>query len=510
MELLNGFITLFSDGYALLFVVLGAWVGLMAGAMPGLTAAAAIAMLVPVTYYLEPLWALIFLYVIGKSARFGGSISAILFNTPGTASAAATQMDGHPLARQGKAGKAMKVSAIASVTGDTIGELILIFGAIYISQYTRQMGPPEYFAVYAMAFIVVGSVIGKSILKGLLSTLLGILLALIGIDPITGDERLTFGTFVLTDGFSLVPLLIGVFVLAEVFSRIEQEVISGDGQKMASKSDNPEDNKLSWKEYKMCLPVMLRSSVIGSFVGMLPGLGSAVSCFVAYGEEKRKAKRPEKWGKGAIEGIAAPEAANNAVSGPSMIPLLTLGVPGSTIAAMLMGVFLIHGIQIGPSIFVSSRELIYALFASGLLGIMTYGLTGYFGSNVIGNLIASIPQKLIYPLIFLLGFIATYSVRSSFYDIGVMSAFGIVGYLMRKLEFSPPAFIISFILARGSEEALRQSLLLSDAGAMIFLQRPIALIFFTIGISVVTFRLRSAWKEQRKKTGPKHAPDSVS
>lgn len=500
MELLQGFITVLSDPYAILFVLLGAWVGIIAGALPGLTAAAAIAMLVPVTYYLEPLWALIFLYVIGKSGRFGGSISAILFNTPGTASAAATQLDGHPLARQGKVGKAMKVSTIASATGDMIGELILIFGAIHIAQYTSKMGPPEYFAVYSMAFIVIGSVIGKSILKGLLSTLFGILMALIGLDPITGDERLTFGTFALSDGFSLVPLLIGVFVLSEVFSRIEEGITAGAGQKLSAESKRPEDNQLTWDEYRLCLPVILRSSLIGSVIGMLPGLGSAVSCFVAYGEEKRRAKRPEKWGKGAVEGIAAPESANNAVSGPSMIPLLTLGVPGSTIAAMLMGVFLIHGIQIGPNIFVSSSDLIYALFASGILGILTYAVTGYYGAAVIGKFIAAVPLRLIYPVIFLLGFIATYSVRSSLYDMYVMCAFGVIGYLMRKLEFSPPAFIISFILARGAEESLRQSLLLSENGALIFLERPIVLLFFGIAFTVVALRLRTVFKSKKINT----------
>jgi putative tricarboxylic transport membrane protein len=497
MEIIGGFVTLFGDGYAVLFVLLAAWGGLLAGALPGLTTAAAIAMLVPVTYYLEPLWALIFLYVIGKSGRFGGSIAAILFNTPGTASAAATQFDGHPLARQGKAVKAMKVSTIASVIGDTLGELLLLFGAVFVAAYTRKMGPPEYFAVYSMAFLIIGSVIGKSIVKGLLSTLLGILVAMVGIDPITANERLNFGTIVLMDGFSLVPLLIGLFVVSEVFTRIEEGTSAGEGRQIAARPKSKADNRLSWEECKMCLPVIFRSSFMGAVIGILPGLGSSVSCFVAYGEEKRRAKRPELWGNGAIEGVAAPEAANNAVSGPSMIPLLTLGVPGTTIAAMLMGVFMIHGIQIGPNIFVNSSELVYALIASGFLGILVYGLTGYFGSNLVGRLIAKAPLRIIYPLIFLLGFIAAYSVRSAFYDISMMCLFGMIGYAMRKLEFSPPAFIISFILAGGAEEALRQSLLLSERGGLIFLERPVSLVFFGIGAAVILLRARKAFRKSR-------------
>lgn len=491
MDILNGFAFLFSNAWAVFFVVLAAFVGVVVGAIPGLTAAAAIAMLVPVTFYLDPLSALAFLYVIGKSGRFGGSISAILFNTPGTAASAATLNDGYPMTRRGQSGKALKTASVASVFGDTVGELILIFGAVAIASVTERFGPPEYFAVYTMAFIVISSVTGNSILKGLLSTVLGILIAMIGIDPISSEPRLDFGLLEFQSGLTLIPLLLGIFVLSEL--ALQVEILAKGGElKERKASTDPDANRFTWAEFRRCVPVMSRSSLIGAAIGILPGLGSAVAGFAAYGEEKRRAKVPEDWGTGIVEGVAAPESANNAVSGPTMIPLLALGVPGSTIAAILIGVFLIHGIEVGPSIFDNSRELIFGLFAAGLLGIALYGLIGWFGAPLIGHLIAMVPPRLIYPYIFLTCIVSAYSARTSVFDIFIMCAAGFFGYLMRKTDFSPAAFIIAFVLAPGAEEAFRQSLLLSNSGGMIFFERPWALAFFAIAILVSGQRI---WKK---------------
>lgn len=484
MEILNGFATLFSDPMTVFYVAFAALLGTIIGALPGLTASAAIAMLLPVTFYLAPLPALAFLYVIGKSGRFGGSIAAIMFNTPGTAAAAATTLDGHPMARRGEAGKAMRVATLASVFGDTFGELILIFGAASIAAVTVKFGPPEYFAIYVMAFVVIGSVIGDSVARGIASCLFGILISLIGLDPISGVERMTFGVWDLSNGLGLVPVLIGLFVFAEVFERLDgRQMDDEDTAVVAEKS-----SRLSKDEIMCCLPVVMRSSIIGSIIGLLPGLGSSVACFVAYGEEKRRSKEPEKWGTGIVEGIAAPESSNNAVSGPSMVPLLTLGIPGSTIAAILVGVFTIHGIQVGPSIFTSDRELIYGLFASGLVGIAIYGLIGYFGATFFGKVLQRVRPEITYPLIFVTGFMSAYASRASVFDIGVALAFGAVGYGMRRAGLSAPAFVIAFVLAKGAEEAFRQSLLLSDSGAMIFLTRPIAVGFLVVGLAVLAFR----------------------
>ena len=497
MDILIGLQTVTTSPALLGWIVLAAVVGMVVGAIPGLTASAAIAMLLPVTFYMEPLSALAFLYVIGKSGRYGGSIAAILFNTPGTAASAATQLDGYPLSKRGLSSKAMKVATISSIIGDYIGEILLILGVGVIAAIALSLGPPELFAVYFAAFVVIGSVIGKSVIKGLASAALGVLIKMVGTDPISASERYTFGSYELLNGIGLVPLMIGMFVFAEVLSQIETR-----GAKIEQFDEPDSDeararNHLSWAEYKPCIPHAIRSSFIGAFIGMLPGLGSAIAAFVAYGEGKRRAKNPEDWGKGALEGIAAPEAANNAVSGPSMAPLLTLGIPGSTIGAILVGVFLIHGIQVGPTLFLTSRELVFSLFAAGLIGIAAYGMIGFYGAAFVGRFIVRIPTDILYPLIFLTSFVAAYASRGNLFDVWVMVAAGVVGWAMKKLDFNPAAFVIAFVLAGGAEETFRQSLLLSDNGVMIFVTRPVALGFLLLGILAVVLRARALSREAR-------------
>ena len=495
MEIFPALATVITDPTLLFAIVLASAVGMVVGATPGLTASAAIAMLLPITFYMSPLFALAFLYVIGKSGRYGGSVAAILFNTPGTAASAATQIDGYPLARAGKAGKAMKVATISSVIGDLMGDVMLVVGVGFIAAIALKFGPPETFAIYFAAFVVIGSVIGKSITKGLASALLGILVAMIGLDPISSEERFTFGSFELSNGIGLVPLMIGVFVLGEVFAQLEERQKSKDAIK--ENVTDPEGHSLSFDEYKPCIPHAVRGGFIGAGIGVLPGLGSAIAAFISYGEGKRRARNPEQWGNGALEGVAAPEAANNAVSGPSMAPLLTLGIPGSTIGAILLGVFLIHGIQVGPTLFLTDKELVYQLFACGMLGILAYGLIGFFGATQVARLILKVPTSVLYPLIFLTAFVAAYSARGSMFDVTVMTVAGFAGWLMRKFEFNVAAFVISFVLAKGAEETFRQALLMSDGGALIFVERPIAAAFILIGLAAMGFRIRSIMKERR-------------
>ncbi|MFA3920134.1 tripartite tricarboxylate transporter permease [Ruegeria hyattellae] len=499
MEIFPALLSVITDPTLLFAIVLAAAVGMIVGATPGLTASAAIAMLLPITFYMPPLFALAFLYVIGKSGRYGGSVAAILFNTPGTAASAATQIDGYPLARAGKAGKAMKVATISSVIGDFMGDIMLVVGVGFIAAIALKLGPPETFAIYFAAFVVIGSVIGKSVTKGLISALLGILVAMVGLDPISSEERYTFGSFELSNGIGLVPLMIGVFVLGEVFAQLEERK-KAKGEVRENESD-PSGHTLTYEEFKPCIPHVIRGGFIGAGIGVLPGLGSAIAAFISYGEGKRRAKNPEQWGKGALEGVAAPEAANNAVSGPSMAPLLTLGIPGSTIGAILLGVFLIHGIQVGPTLFLTDKELVYQLFACGMLGIFAYGIIGYFGATQVARLILKVPVNVLYPLIFLTAFVAAYSARGSMFDVTVMTVAGFVGWLMRKFDFNVAAFVISFVLAKGAEETLRQSLLMSDGGALIFVERPIAASFLLLGLAAMGFRIRSIMKERRIAEG---------
>jgi len=519
-DIFGGFVTLFSDPYAIWFVFLAAFVGIVFGALPGLTAAAAIAMMLPILIAYNDeiggLAGLAFLYVIGKSGRYGGSIAAILFNTPGTAASAATMQDGYPMTQSGRAGKALKTATISSAFGDYFGEIVLIFGAVSIAAFTKQFGPPENFAIYLMAFFVVGSVVSDSIVKGIVSTLFGAAIALIGEDTITGQFKMTMGIDELESGMALVPLLIGVFVISEVIIQAEKAAKVKMIDLDSSKLDDPTAHYFTWPEFKRCLPIMFRSSIYGSLIGMMPGLGSSVACFVAYGEEKRKAKNKDEWGTGVVEGIAAPESANNAVSGPSMIPLLTLGIPGSTIAAVLIGMFLVNGLQVGPQIFatepplfvagqmMSPREFIFGVFAAGLVGIGAYAIIGYFAAPLIGKAIAVLPTQYLYPVIFMISLAASYSSRASIWDVGFAILFGVIGYGMRRTNFSAAAFIIAFVLTSSMEEAFRQSMIISDSGIMVFFnfeyqnKFSYAPIFLIIGAIVVGFRAYSTIAKNKK------------
>ena len=519
-DILGGFETLLNDQYAIWFVLLASFVGIVFGALPGLTAAAAIAMMLPILIAYNDeiggLAGLAFLYVIGKSGRYGGSIAAILFNTPGTAASAATMQDGYPMTQSGRAGKALKTATISSAFGDYFGEIVLIFGAVFIATFTRKFGPPENFAIYLMAFVIIGSVVSDSIIKGIISTLFGASIALIGEDTITGQFKMTMGIDELESGMALVPLLIGVFVISEVIIQAEKSAKVKMIDMNAGGIDDPTAQYFTWAEFKRCLPLMFRSSIIGSLIGMMPGLGSSVACFVAYGEEKRKAKNKDKWGTGVVEGIAAPESANNAVSGPSMIPLLTLGIPGSTIAAVLIGMFLVNGLQVGPQIFatepplfmggqlISPREFIFGMFAAGLVGIACYALIGYFLAPVIGRVISKLPTQYLYPFIFMISIAASYSSRASIWDVGFALLFGVIGYGMRRTNFSAAAFIIAFVLTASMEEAFRQSMIISDNGLMLFLsfeyqnKFSYAPIFLIIGTAVVVFRAISSQRAKSK------------
>jgi putative tricarboxylic transport membrane protein len=517
-----GFVILFNDPFALGFVVLAAIVGIIFGALPGLTAAAAIAMMLPILIVYNDdiggLAGLAFLYVIGKSGRYGGSIAAILFNTPGTAASAATMQDGYPMTQKGQAGKALKTATVASAYGDYFGEIILIFGAVAIATFTRKFGPPENFAIYLMAFVVIGSVVSDSIIKGIVSTLFGAVVGLIGEDIITGQFKMTMGIAELESGMALVPLLIGVFVISEVIIQAEKAAKVKMIDLDATAVEDPTAHYFTWPEFKRCIPLMFRSSIYGSLIGMMPGLGSSVACFVAYGEEKRKAKNKSEWGTGVVEGIAAPESANNAVSGPSMIPLLTLGIPGSTIAAVLIGMFLVNGLQPGPTIFaeepplfmggqlISPREFIFGVFAAGLIGIACYAIIGYFMAPYVGKLIALLPTQYLYPFIFMTALAASYSSRASIWDVGFALLFGGIGYAMRRTNFSAAAFIIAFVLTSSMEEAFRQSMIISDSGVMIFLnfqyqgKFSYAPIFLLIGLAVVVFRAWSSYRARESES----------
>ncbi|MFC1820839.1 tripartite tricarboxylate transporter permease [Thermodesulfobacteriota bacterium] len=478
------------------FILFGAVAGILLGAIPGLTATIGIVLAIPFTFYMSPLAAISMIYAMHKGGVYGGSIPAILFRVPGSPAAACTQIDGYELTKQGKQVKALQCAALASYIGDLMSDMVLIFFTIYLANIALKLGPVELFGVLVFALTIIGGVTGQSMIKGLISAIAGLFVATVGMDPISATARFDFNIVQLTKGFDLIPLLIGVFCMSEVLVQAERKFARGERATMAPRSENPADNRMSWAELKSCLPAIFRSYVWGQIIGVLPGIGAAITPWIGYEEAKRTSKHPEEFGKGALAGVAAPEAANNAVCGANLMPLLTLGIPGSTAAALIMGVFIIHGINPGPRIFIDQAPLVYGIFAAGLLANLTYLLVGLLAATLIGKLLTYIPRSVIYPLVFISCSMGAYAFSTSLYDVGVMFGFGVIGYFMRKYEFSPPAFVIAFMLGSRFEINLRRSLLLSRGNPLIFFTRPVCLAFILLAFGTVGYRI---WTNYRKK-----------
>lgn len=487
LELLSdAFVAIFTQIDALMGIILGSIVGLLLGATPGLTAVVGMVLLIPFSFYMSPLAGISMLYAIHKAGNYGGSIPAILMNTPGSPAAACTQMDGYPLTQQGKQGKALKVAVTASALGDLLSDFVLIFGTVYIANVVYAFGPVEMAGVLFFSLTLIGTITGSSMLKGLFATALGLLIGTIGLDPMQATPRFSFGIIDLEKSLDVIPVLVGVFVVSEVLIQAEKLVMDKPAAELAPKSTNPADSKLSLKEFKSILPATGISYLVGQVIGILPGLGGAVAPWIAYGQVKNFSKHPERFGKGNLEGVAAAEASNNAVCGANLMPMLTLGVPGSTDAAIIMGAFLIHGLELGPRIFTEQAPLVYGLFASGLIAIAIYFVIGFFLAEKIGRIITTFPRRIIYPIIMITCFIGSYAPNTSLFDVGVMIAFGLVGYLMRKLMVPVAPLIIAFLLAYKFETALRQSLVMGD-GPLVFLQHPICLTFILMAFGTLAF-----------------------
>lgn len=440
--------------------------GIMIGALPGLTATMAVAVLTPFTFFMDAVIGIPFLLGVYKGAIYGGSIPAILINTPGTAAAAATALDGNVLARMGEGRRALEMSLYASVIADLIATIVLIAVAGPLASIAIKFGPPELTMLFAFSLTMIAAVSGNSLIKGLISAALGILLACIGLDPMSGYQRFTFGITDLIAGVSLVPLLIGMFALSEVLIQVEN-------RGARNKAEDPGGVRATMRDLRSCLRTILRSTGIGTFLGALPGLGAEISCWIAYGVAKRRAKRPETFGKGSIEGVAAAEAGNNAVCPSALIPMMVFGIPGDTITAVLLGAFMAQGLLPGPLLFVNHGEVLYGLFVLLLVTNVMLLVFGYVSLRYVARII-TIPQSLLLPAVTVLCFAGAFAVNSSFFDIVIMVAGGIAGYFMRKLDVPIPPLVISLLLAPRFENALRQSLVLSDRDLSIFVSRPIS------------------------------------
>ena len=456
----------------------GVMLGVIIGFIPGLGPAVAISVAIPITHTMGVLPAIALMLGIYKGGTYGGSISAILINTPGTPAAAATLFDGWPLAQQGKSGKALDLALIASVFGDAVGMLVLCAVAMPVAAIAMKFGPAELTCLLLFAMTIVGSLGGKSLLRGLFATLLGIMLSTVGVDPMSGDYRFTWGILYLEDGLAIIPMVIGLFAMAEVY----RQVAKVDGSLKASllpPAKHPDDNRVTWPEFKRCLPVLLQSSIIGVGVGALPGTGATTAAFVAYGTAQQRSKHPEEFGKGSIEGIAAAESGNNAVCGGALVPMLTLGVPGDVVTAILMSALMVHGIHVGPNIFVDHREFMFTLFGLALVSIIMLFVCGRIALRYLRNL-GSLPQAVVMPLVMLLCVLGAYATNNQISDVWFMLGMGLVGLVLSALEIPLAPLVIGFILVPNLEMSFRQALHLSDGSYWTFVTKPIALFFLIL------------------------------
>ena len=478
-------------------IALGVGSGIIVGALPGLTATMAIALLVPFTFTMNPIHGLVLLGGIYCGAIYGGSFSAILINTPGTPSAIATTFDGYPMAKKGDSYKAIVTATISSVIGGLIGVCFLIFLSPPLSKASLKFGPPEFFWLTVFGLTIIATLASKSILKGLIGGAFGLLVSTIGIAPIGGNVRFTFGTVSLQGGIGLIPALIGIFCIPEVINMVELK--------------DTHYNVLPYRKQKKVVmnvvlkllkkPIlMIRSAIIGTIVGIIPGAGGNIAAMVSYNEAVRASKYPEKFGRGIPEGVAAAEASNNAEVSGSLIPLLTLGIPGAPPAAVLLGALLLQGMRPGAELFTVHGHITYTFIISLILANLLILPMGIYSGKFVSKLITNIPVAFLAPFVIFLSVIGSYSINRNLFDVYVMIFFGLLGYIGRKVGFGPGPIVLGLILGKICEEGLVQSILMGRAAGSLFT------IFFTRPVSIILIFLTiisAGWPVIRKFTGGK-------
>ena len=453
----------------ILIMAVSVTIGIVIGCMPGLSAAMGVALLLPLTFGMDPSSGLIMLGGIYCGAIFGGSISAILIHTPGTPASAATAIDGYALTLKGKAGKALGTACIASFFGGLLSCISLYFFAPLLAQLAMKFGSPEYFWLSLFGLTIIAGVTSDSLLFGLISGAFGLVLSTIGMDPMQGVERFMFGQDALYSGVNVTCALIGLFSMSQALVLAEKVIV-----KRAEAVQFDDSVVLSKDEMKRITPTVIRSWIIGNLIGILPGAGASIACFLGYNEARRFSNHKEEFGHGSIEGIAGSEAANNAVTGGSLIPTLTLGIPGESVTAVLMGGLIIHGLQPGPELFTKYAPMTYTFFG-GFVFIQFFMLAiGLFGAKYFAK-IAKISDAILIPCIFVLCVVGSFAINNSFTDVVLMFIFGILGFLMRKLSLNPAAVVLALILGPIGERGLRRSLTLSNGDVSILFSTPICI-----------------------------------
>ncbi|MFK5977661.1 MAG: tripartite tricarboxylate transporter permease [Rhizobiaceae bacterium] len=472
------------------FIFAGITLGIIIGAIPGLGSVTAMAVLIPVTYYMSPLAAIAFLVGVNKGGTSGGAIPAILLNSPGTPEAAASALDGHPMAKRGEAQRAMKFALYSSVTGDTISDLLLIILVVPFAAFALQFGPLEFTSVLLFAFVLLAGISGDSPIKGLAAIAFGVFLSTIGLDPIDSTARMTFDRVNLFDGLPIAAIAIGSLALASIIEQMFDLWRQGSGTTITQGKQIKETNThLPAGEFFSHWRTIIRSALIGSGIGMLPGLGVTLAAFLSYGAAKKASDDPASFGKGNPDGIVATEAANSAVVGANLIPTIALGIPGNIVAALLISAFIIHGIVPGPFMMIMHGDLIYALFASMLMANGIHLIIGRLGIPI-WAWVAKAAKPLILPPVLVLCIVGVYLPGQSMFDIGVMLAFAGLGLLMRRTGFSVVCLVIGFLLGGMFETSMRQSLLLYKTDYFAIVNSPISLVFLSLAAFVLVRSFR--------------------
>ncbi|MFD2044845.1 tripartite tricarboxylate transporter permease [Ornithinibacillus salinisoli] len=489
--ILTGFQVAFSvEG--ILFVLIGVFIGTFIGMLPGLGPISAIAVMIPVTFGMDPTPALVMMAGVYYGAVFGGSTSSILLNAPGISGTVATAFDGYPMAQQGKAGKALAIAATSSFIGGTISVILLMLLAPMLSSVAISFGPPAYFALMFLGLTAITSLSEGSTIKALISAVIGFMVVTIGIDAQTGTQRFTFGNANLLEGIDFLVIALGLFALAEVCTLIikRKDLSMDHTHKLGSL-------KITKQEAKAMSGPVSRQSFMGFILGVLPGAGATIASFIGYITEKRISKKPEEFGKGSVKGLAAPEAANNAATSGAFVPLLSLGIPGSGTTAVLLGAFLVLGVQPGPLLMSDRPEIFWGIIASMYIGnvfllILNLPLIPYISK------ILKIPRPLLISLVIMFSIIGVYAISFSTFDLYMLLLFGVIGFIMRLFSFPAPPFILAFILGGMMEQSFRQSLTISNGSYMIFIQEPIALTLIIIGLLSFAFPIIGQLRKRKR------------
>ena len=464
---------------AVLALVAGTVGGMVIGALPGFSAAMGVSLLIPITYGMNPVAALTMLVAMYTSAIYGGSITAILCHTPGTPASAATAIDGYQLTKKGRGMEAMGVATFGSALGGTVSAIAMLLIAPALGAFSLKFSVLEYFLLAVFGLTVIASLAGDSVIKGLFSGVMGLALGCVGLDAITGVPRMTLGVIQLEDGINFVPALIGLFSISQVMS-LAWDVYHG---KKGSVIEDQENLKKSrrlppWKEMKTLFPTMGRCSIVGTIVGIVPAAGAGVSSWICYSLGKRFSKHPEEFGHGALEGVASCETGNNAATGGALIPLITLGLPGSSVAAILLGGMMIHGLTPGASMFTEHAPTTYAIMIGFLIANILMGVIGMFAAKYIAR-VSTVPMGLLGPVIGALATAGTFAIRNNMFDVYVMLAFGLIGFVLKKCGFAAPPMILGMVLSEICENNWRRAVILANAkGGMLqyFMGRPIAIV----------------------------------